>query len=83
MQEQEQDGYHFLGYYGVFYLFFALISLISFIPAVHQVIAPMVGLIFPIAQGNSPLKFFIIMTVMYWGMVLFYALVIQKKKLKF
>ncbi len=80
---REMDGYQFIGYYGIFYLFLVLITLISFIPAVHQAIEPVVGLIFPIARNNSPLKFFIVMSVMYWGMVLFYTLVIQKTKLKF
>lgn len=80
---REMDGYHFIGYYGVFYLFFVLIALIGFIPVIHQVITPLVGLIFPIAQTNSPLKFFIVMTAMYWGMVVFYTVVIQKTRLKF
>jgi hypothetical protein len=80
---REMDGYRFLGYYGVFYLFFVLITLISFIPSIHQWIEPMVGLVFPIAKSNSPVKFFIVMTLMYWSMVLFYTLVIQKTKLKF
>ena len=80
---REMDGYQFIGYYGLFYLFLVLITLISFIPGIHQSLEPLVGLIFPIAQNNSPLKFFIVMSVMYWGMVLFYTLVIQKTKLKF
>jgi len=80
---REMDGYHFIGYYGIFYLFFLLISLVSFIPVVHQFITPIAGLIFPIAQNNNPIKFLIVMTAMYWGMVLFYTLVIQKTKLKF
>jgi hypothetical protein len=80
---REMDGYHFIGYYGVFYLFFVLIALIGFIPPIHQFITPLVGLVFPIAQTNSPLKFFLVMTAMYWGMVVFYTVVIQKTKLKF
>jgi len=80
---REMDGYYFIGYYSVFYLFFVLICLISFIPAVRQFVVPIAGLVFPIAQNNSPLKFILIMTPMYWGIVVFYTVVIQKIKLKF
>ena len=53
------------------------------IPAVRQFVVPIAGLVFPIAQNNSPLKFILIMTPMYWGIVVFYTVVIQKIKLKF
>jgi hypothetical protein len=80
---REMDGYHFIGYYGVFYLFMVLISLISFIPVIHNFMEPIMGIVFPLARGNSLPKFLLIVTGMYWGMVLFYTLVIQKIRLKF
>jgi len=80
---REMDGYHFIGYYGVFYLFMILISLISFIPVIHNFMEPIMGIVFPLARGNSLPKFLLVVTGMYWGMVLFYTLVIQKIRLKF
>jgi hypothetical protein len=49
----------------------------------HTFIEPIASLVFPIAQNNSPIKLFLVMTGMFWVMVLFYTLVIQKKRLKF
>ena len=80
---REMDGWHFVGYYGIIYLFSLLIMLISFIPFIHQFIEPIMGLIFPIAKNSSPLKVILVMSGMYWAMVLFYTLVIQKIKLRF
>jgi hypothetical protein len=80
---REMDGYHFIGYYGVFYLFMVLISLISFIPVIHNFMEPIMGIVFPLARGNSLPKFLLVVTGMYWGFVLFYTLVIQKIRLKF
>jgi hypothetical protein len=79
---QDIDGWRFIGYYGVIYLFFALVTVIGYV-LTHTFIAPIASLVFPIAENNSPGKLFLVMTGMFWGMVLFYTLVIQKKRLKF
>jgi hypothetical protein len=79
---KEVNGWHFLGYYGILYLAFMLFLLIAY-PLAQEYAKPIASLIFPIAGGNSLLKNIIVDTVMYWGMVLFYNLVIEKIRLKF
>ncbi len=76
------DGWRFIGYYGVIYLFFAVAMVVVYLLTADYV-KPIASLIFPIAEHNSPGKLFLVMTGMFWGMVLFYTLVIQKKRIKF
>lgn len=79
---QEIDGWRFIGYYGVMYLFFAVVMVVGYV-LTQAYIKPIASLVFPIAEHNSPGKLFLVMTGMFWSMVLFYTLVIQKKRLKF
>ena len=82
VKHREIDGYRFIGYYGVIYIVFMLLMLVSW-PITQTYIKPIASLIFPIAQNNSLVKSLLVDTGMFWGMVLFYTLVIQKIKLKF
>ncbi len=79
---KEINGWLLLGFYAMIYLFFLLLIVIGY-PLASKYATPLAALIFPIAGGNSLLKNIIVDSLMYWGMVLFYTLVIQKIKLKF
>jgi hypothetical protein len=79
---KEINGWVFLSYYGVIYLILLVVIVFGF-PLAQEYAKPLASLIFPIAGGNSLMKNVIVDTLMYWGMVLFYFLVIQRVKLKF
>ena len=79
---REIDGWRFLGYYGVIYLFVLLVIVISYV-FLKDFTEPIASLVFPIASGNSLLKNVIVTTLMYWGVLLFYTVFIQKIKIKF
>jgi hypothetical protein len=79
---REIDGYRFIGYYGVIYIFFMILMVITW-PITQAYIKPIASLVFPIAAHNSLFKSLLVDTGMFWGMVLFYTLVIQKIRLKF
>jgi hypothetical protein len=80
--KNEINGWTFLGYYSIIYLFFMLVLLIGY-PLATNYAKPIAALIFPIAGHNSLLKNLIVDSLMYWVMVLGYALFIQKSRLKF
>gem|GEM_PF-6677998 len=82
VKQREIDGYRFIGYYGVIYIAFMILMVITW-PLSQTYIKPIASLIFPIAQNNSLVKSLLVDTGMFWGMVLFYTLVIQRIKLKF
>lgn len=79
---REIDGWRFLGYYGIIYLIIMILIVVSY-PFAQTFAKPIASLIFPIADNNSLFKNVIVTTVMYWGALLFYTIVIQKIKLKF
>ena len=79
---KEISGWTFLAYYGSLWVIFMLIVGLGY-PMAQTYAKPIAALIFPIAGGNSLMKNLLVTTGMYWGMVLFYALVIQRIKLKF
>lgn len=79
---KEISLWRFLAYYGVVYIGFIIVLVIGY-PLAQQYATPIASLIFPIAGGNSLFKNILVDTLMYWGMVLFYTLVIQKIRLKF
>lgn len=79
---REVSAWRFLAYYGVIYLVFVGVILVGY-PLAQQYATPVASLIFPIAGGNSLVKNLLVDTLMYWAMVLFYALAIQKIRLKF
>lgn len=79
---REMSGWTFLAYYGVLWLIFVAIIAIGY-PLADTYAKPIAGLIFPIAGHNSLVKNLLVTTGMFWGMVLFYSLCIQKVKLKF
>ena len=79
---REINGWKFLGFYGMIYLIFMLFMVVTY-PLAQEYAKPFAALIFPIAGNNSLLKNIIVDTLMYWGMVLIYSLVIEKIKLKF
>ncbi len=79
---RELSFWTFLAYYGIIYLVFMAVILAGYTFG-KDFFTPVAALIFPIAGGNSLLKNFLVSTGMYWGMVLFYVLGIQKVKLKF
>lgn len=76
------DGWYFIGYYGIIYIFFIILQVITY-PITQTYVKPIAALIFPIAEGNSLFKSLLVDTGMFWGMVLFYNLVIRKVRLKF
>jgi hypothetical protein len=77
---REMSGWTFLTYYGIIWLIFMLIVGIGY-PLAESYAKPIAALIFPIAGSNSVIKNLLVTTGMYWGMVAFYALMIQKVKL--
>lgn len=79
---REIDGWRFLGYYGVIYLFVMVVIVFSYV-FLKDFTRPIASLIFPIAGDNSLLKNVIVTTLMYWGVLFFYTIFIQKIKLKF
>lgn len=79
---REIDGWRFLGYYGVIYLFVMVVIVFSYV-FLQDFTRPIASLIFPIADDNSLLKNVIVTTLMYWGVLLFFTIFIQKIKLKF
>jgi hypothetical protein len=82
MAMRDLDGWRFIGYYGIIYLFVMLVMLIGY-PLAQTYAKPIASLIFPIAGNNSLIKNLLVTTGMYWGMVCFYTIVIQKRRLKF
>ena len=79
---KEINGWLFLGYNGIIYLFFMLVLVIGY-PLAKIYAEPIASLIFPIAGHNSLLKNLIVDTLMYWGMVFGYALLVQRSRLRF
>jgi hypothetical protein len=79
---KEINGWSFLAYYMIIYLIFLIVIVVGY-PLAQEYAKPIAAMVFPIAGGNSLLKNIVVDTLMYWGMVLFYSLVIQKIKLKF
>lgn len=65
-----------------FYLFFYLIFLIILVvgyPLAEQYARPIAAVIFPINRHNSLMKNIIVLTGMYWGMVLIYLFIMKPK----
>lgn len=79
---REISGWTFVAYYGVLWLIFMAIIVIGF-PLANIYAKPIAALVFPIAGHNSLVKNMLVTTGMFWGMVLFYTLFIQKMKLRF
>jgi hypothetical protein len=79
---REINGWQFLGYYGLIYLIFMLALVLGY-PWAQKYAQPVAALIFPIAGNNSLVKNLIVDTLMYWGMVLGYTVVIQRSRLRF
>lgn len=79
---REIDGWRFLGYYGIWYLLILIFIVLSY-PLAQTFAKPIASLIFPIAGNNSLLKNAIVITLMYWGAVVFYTVFIQRIRLKF
>lgn len=76
------NGWQFLAYYGLIYLIFLVVIVVGY-PLAQEYAKPIAALIFPIAGNNSLIKNVLVSSGMFWGMVLFYTIVIQKIKLKF
>ena len=76
---QERNIWTYLGYYGFIYLIFVLMVVIGF-PLAKQYAAPVVSMIFPLDQHNSMPKTLLVMTGMYWAMVVGFMLLNPQKK---
>jgi len=76
---KQQNIWSFIGYFSFIYLLLMLFILIGY-PLAKEFATPWVSMIFPLDPSNSLLKNIIVVTSMYWGVVLLY-LVAQWKKL--
>lgn len=70
-----------IGFYGVFYLVFVLITVVGYGPA-QEYTSPITNLIFPQYTGNSLVKTVVVISLFYWGAVLFKIFVLQKNDQK-
>jgi hypothetical protein len=80
--KKEINGWLFLGYNSIIYLIFMLVLVVGY-PLASIYAKPIASLIFPIAGNNSLMKNLIVDSLMYWGMVFGYTLLIQRQSLKF
>ena len=77
--ENQKSIWAYLGFCGVFYLIFLVVMVVGY-PLADTYAKPIAALIFPIAGNNSLMKNLLVMTVMYWAMVMGSWFLTKKKE---
>ena len=67
--ENQKNIWAYMGFCGVLYLIFLVVLLVGY-PLADTYAKPIAALIFPIAGNNSMMKNVLVMTGMYWAMVI-------------
>jgi hypothetical protein len=67
-----------LGFYGIIYLVLLLLVVVGY-PLAQQYAKPLARFIFPINENNSWVKNILVMSAMYWGMVVVFIAINFKK----